>query len=83
MKGFKKVSILIWTLLLLTSLNFSQAGRGKGRISGMVTDNNDNPMNGVAVSAKSLEQSSRLKQMPKANSLFWDWVLGCGRYQPK
>jgi len=56
MRGYNKTGFIITTLLLLSlsSILFSQAGRGNGRIAGTVKDKDGNPIAGVKITLELL-----------------------------
>lgn len=62
MEGLRlKIIILLFLFLVSSSLASAQEGRGQGRISGTVKDENGNPIEGAEIVCESLEYDLSLK----------------------
>jgi tetratricopeptide (TPR) repeat protein len=81
----KKRSLIIFLplmLFFLVSYAFSQAGLGKGRISGVVLDEKGDPIEGVLIVAESLKyKGTKLQTYSEKNGHFAIGGLGTGYWK--
>ncbi|MEW6455253.1 MAG: tetratricopeptide repeat protein [Acidobacteriota bacterium] len=82
MKNLKKILINIFCLSLfifilifftISPYLFSQAGLGKGRISGIVVDDTGNPIEGALIVAQSIEHQTKLDAKSEKDG---SWAIG-------
>jgi len=73
---------LIIVSLLTSSLLFAQAGRGRGRLSGKVTDESGNPVTSVTITLEFLEKEEVTRETKTDKNGKWKIAgLGSGRWE--
>lgn len=77
MKNFIKLSTFILILIAFTEYSFAQAGRGKGRIGGVVVDETGNPIPSAKIVVQ-FQKNTEVKQETTTNKK-GEWsIIGLG-----
>jgi len=78
---FFKIIWIVWVLLLLTLLSYSQAGRGIGRVKGNVTDEMNTPLKDAKIILNFLDEKGDKRETISDEKGEWTFIgLGYGRY---
>lgn len=82
----KKKQFLLFCLIIVSFLSstllFSQAGRGTGRLSGKVTDKSGNPVASATITLQFLEREEAIRETKTDKKGKWKIVgLGSGRWK--
>ncbi len=77
---FKMIWILL-VLILISSLSYSQAGRGIGRLKGNVTNEKNTPLEGVEITLTFLDEEGSVRKVTTDKKGEWSFIgLGYGKY---